>query len=171
MRRIFSCLFTSFLAIAISACGFALRGNENLSTNLTSLQLILDQPSSDFSRLLRSSLESSGVSIDLVDSLSSADPESQIPILMVSDEQVVSRPVTVNARARAAQYELRMSIRVALGKQSSYIIEPESLVVQRIYFEDIENISGNREEVEIISAEMQRELVVQLMRRLDAAEI
>ena len=64
-----------------------------------------------------------------------------------------------------------MSITIALGQSTGYIIEPESLVVQRIYFEDIENISGNREEVEIISAEMRRELVNQLMRRLEAVEI
>jgi LPS-assembly lipoprotein len=89
---------------------------------------------------------------------------------MVSDEQVVSRPVSINARSRAAQYELRMSITIAMGNTAGYLIEPESLIVQRIYFEDIENISGNREEVEIISAEMRRELVLQLLRRLESLE-
>ncbi len=64
-----------------------------------------------------------------------------------------------------------MSITISLGQSASYVIEPESLVVQRIYFEDIENKTGNREEVEIISAEMRRELVNQLMRRLEATEI
>lgn len=171
MKKILFGILVSLAALSLSACGFALRGNENIATELTSLQLNLEQPSSDFSRLLRSSLESAGVSIKLIDSIGTAESQSDTALLVVTNEQVVSRPVTVNARARASQYELRMSVTIALGQSSSYVIEPESLVVQRIYFEDIENISGNREEVEIISAEMRRELVVQLMRRLEAVEI
>lgn len=111
------------------------------------------------------------MTISLVEDVGAAESESNIALLLITNEQVVSRPVTVNARARAAQYELRMSITIALGQSTGYVIEPEALVVQRIYFEDIENISGNREEVEIISAEMRRELVNQLMRRLEAVEI
>lgn len=170
MKRLLLSLTLIFAALNLSACGFALRGNENFATGLTSLHLSLEQPNSEFSRLLRDSLESAGVTINLIDSIGTAEAESGIAILQLTNEDVISRPVTVNARARAAQYELRMSITLALGQNASYLIEPESLVVQRIYFEDIENISGNREEVEIISAEMRRELVVQLMRRLEAVE-
>lgn len=161
-------LLLSLSLMFFAGCGFALRGNENIDTELDSIQLILQQPNSEFSRLLKQSLAAAGVSVALIDSPSQASPGELV--LSVSDEQVVSRPVTVNARARASQYELRMSVTIAMGRNASYIIEPEPLVVQRIYFEDIENITGNREEVEIISAEMRRELVNQLMRRFDAAE-
>jgi outer membrane lipopolysaccharide assembly protein LptE/RlpB len=47
-------------------------------------------------------------------------------------------------------------------------LEPETLFVERTYFQDVENISGNQEEAEIISAEMRRELINQMMRRLAA---
>jgi LPS-assembly lipoprotein len=171
MRNLLFSLVISTCALSLSGCGFALRGNENFTAQLTSLQLSLEQPSSEFSRLLRSNLEAAGVTINLIESIGPAESESDIALLVITNEQVVSRPVTVNARARAAQYELRMSITIALGQGASYFIEPESLVVQRIYFEDIENITGNREEVEIISTEMRRELVNQLMRRLEATEI
>jgi outer membrane lipopolysaccharide assembly protein LptE/RlpB len=76
----------------------------------------------------------------------------------------------VNPRARAAQYEMRLSINIALGNAERYLISPETLMVERIYFEDIANIAGTQEEVEIITAEMRRELVNQLMRRLEAVE-
>lgn len=160
-------LFLGLSALVLSSCGFALRGNETASSNLSSIQLILQQPSSELSGLLRQNLESAGVAVELADSPQDSKPD--VAMLSVTDEQVVSRPVTVNPRARAAQYELRMSVTIALGKNASYLIEPEPLVVQRIYFEDIENITGNREEVEIISAEMRRELINQLMRRIAAA--
>ena len=91
-------------------------------------------------------------------------------LLLVSNERIVSRPITVNPRARAAQYEMRLSINIALGSAEEYLIFPETLMVERIYFEDIANIAGTQEEVEIITAEMRRELVNQLMRRLEAVE-
>jgi len=65
---------------------------------------------------------------------------------------------------------MRLSINIALGSAEEYLIFPETLMVERIYFEDIANIAGTQEEVEIITAEMRRELVNQLMRRLEAIE-
>ncbi|MFK7864737.1 MAG: LPS assembly lipoprotein LptE [Pseudohongiellaceae bacterium] len=159
--------FLCLCALFISGCGFALRGNESIGNELGNMQLILQQPNSEISRLIRQNLEASGTSVALIDSPNQASPG--VLVLSVSEEQVVSRPVTVNARARASQYELRMSVTIAMGKDARYLIEPEPLVVQRIYFEDIENITGNREEVAIISAEMRRELVNQLIRRINAA--
>ena len=159
--------FYILIMLALSSCGYSLRGSYSLTANIQSIQLNVEESNSEFSRLLQRSLESAGVSVNLVES----EFSESSPVLMVSNEQVVSRPVSINARSRAAQYELRMSITIAIGNSAGYLIEPESLIVQRIYFEDIENISGNREEVEIISTEMRRELVLQLMRRLESLEI
>ncbi len=155
------------LSVSLLSCGYSLRGSENLSSDIPILQLELQQPNGEFSRLLRRSLESAGVAIELIESNAALDR----PLLRVSNEQVISRPVTVNARSRAAQYELQLTIGIAMGVNGEYLIPPETLLQQRIYFEDIENISGNREEVEIISAEMRRDLVAQLMRRLESVEM
>ena len=65
---------------------------------------------------------------------------------------------------------MRLSITIVLGQSNQLLIEPETLFIDRTYFEDIENIAGNREEVEIIAQEMRRELVNQVMRRLEAVE-
>ena len=123
------------------------------------------QPASELSRLILRSLESSGVDVQLLDSVE-ADTEQLT--LIVSGEQIISRPITVNPRARAAQHELRLEMEIALGRDKQYLISPETLFVERVYFEDIENISGNQEEVEIITSEMRRELGNQLIRRLSA---
>ena len=117
--------------------------------------------------MLRRSLEVADVSVEAV---LPENLDSELPVLAISNEQVVSRPVTVNPRARVAQYELRLSINVVLARADELLINPETLFVERIYFEDIENISGNQEEIELITAEMRRELVNQLMRRLEAVE-
>lgn len=171
MRLICQRLSLLFLSLSLIACGFSLRGSDILNARYDALQLSLSQPNSEFSRLLRRSLEVADVSTELVTgSTESEILSSSTPVLAVGDEQVSSRPVTVNPRARAAQYEMRLSITIALGQSNQMLIEPETLTVDRTYFEDIENIAGNREEVEIIAAEMRRELVNQVMRRLEAVD-
>ena len=147
-----------------------MRGNELINSRFSELQLNLSQPNSEFSRMLRRSLDAAEVSTELVDSLEELDLTSPVAVLAIGDEQISNRPVTVNARARAAQYEMRLSVTIALGQANEMLIEPETLFVDRTYFEDIENLAGNREEVEIIAAEMRRELVNQLMRRLESAD-
>ena len=165
MITVYRLLILSCVSVILSSCGFSLRGSDVLSSKLQVIQLDMEQPNSEFSRLLRRSLEVADVSIEAV-----ALTNSDSPVLLVSNERIVSRPITVNPRARAAQYEMRLSINIALGNAERYLISPETLMVERIYFEDIANIAGTQEEVEIITAEMRRELVNQLMRRLEAVE-
>ena len=165
MITVYRLLILSCVSVILSSCGFSLRGSDVLSSKFQVIQLDMEQPNSEFSRLLRRSLEVADVSIEAV-----ALTNSDSPVLLVSNERIVSRPITVNPRARAAQYEMRLSINIALGSAEEYLIFPETLMVERIYFEDIANIAGTQEEVEIITAEMRRELVNQLMRRLEAVE-
>ncbi len=127
-------LVISTCVLSLSACGFDIRDNEKFTAHLTSLQLRREQPHSELSMLLRSNLEAAGVTISLVEDVGAAESESNIALLLITNEQVVSRPVTVNARARAAQYELRMSITISLAKSTGYVFEPEAFLVQRIYF-------------------------------------
>ena len=165
MITVYRLLILSCISVILSSCGFSLRGSDVLSSKFQVIQLDMEQPNSEFSRLLRRSLEVADVSIEAV-----ALTNSDSPVLLVSNERIVSRPITVNPRARAAQYEMRLSINIALGNAERYLISPETLMVERIYFEDVANIAGTQEEVEIITAEMRRELVNQLMRRLEAVE-
>ncbi|MDA0687845.1 MAG: LPS assembly lipoprotein LptE [Proteobacteria bacterium] len=150
------------LVLVLGSCGFALRGSDAVAANFRVLALNLEQPNSDLARLLESSLESAGVD-------TSPALGTSVPTLSLGSEQVISRPVTVNPRARAAQYEIRLSVPVSLVSGGDFLIPRQDLMVERRHFEDIANIAGNREEVEIITAEMRRDLVNQLMRRLQAA--
>lgn len=149
-------------SLILSGCGYSLRGSESLGASLPNLQLNLQNPNSEFSRLLRRSLDTAGVN------LNEADPNSGPPQLSVSDLRIQNQPVSVNPAARAAQYEIRLSIDIQLLDGEQELIPRETLTVERSYFEDIENIAGNQEEVEIITSEMRRELLNLLIRRLQA---
>ena len=152
--------------IALNQCGFTLRSNEVISSRFNSIQLNLQPPNSELSRLLRRRLDISGVETQL---LTTNSPNFNQPVLVISDEQMTNRPVTFNPRARTAQQEIRLSITILFEQGEQMLIKPETLFVERTYFEDVENIAGNQEEVVIISAEMRGELVNQIMRRLEAA--
>ncbi len=155
------------LVLASTACGFSLRGSEQLASRYSELQYLTLQPNSEFSRLLRRSLESAGIELDVISDTDATDPGRLV--LAVSDEQLARRPVSVNPRARAAQYEMRLSVDILLARGETELIPLQAISVERSYFEDIENIAGTQEEVAIITDEMRLELVNQLLRRLQAA--
>lgn len=168
MKRTTIFLFLLIFFSSSLGCGFALRGGDAISSRFTILELDLTQPNSETSRLLRQRLSVSDVSTKYVSGSDENSLSSQLPRLIIRNEQVTSRPVTINPRARAAQYEMRISITISLEQSRQMLIQTETLSVDRTYFEDIENITGNREEVEIIATEMRRELVNQIIRRLEA---
>jgi len=155
------------LTSLLSSCGFTLRSSDVISSSYSSLTLNLQQPNSEFAQQLRRSLVNSNVSLLDPGEEQTADG---IPVLSVSAEQINIRPVTVNPLARAAQYEIRLSATVGLVLGEENLIGPENLFVQRVYLEDTENISGNLEEAEVIQSEMRRDLVNQVLRRMEAAE-
>ena len=160
-------LFVFLLLIGLTSCGYSLRGNELIDTNFEALKLNLAQPNSEFSRILRRNLAGMGVRIDDENDIAKTGQVTPT-ILTVSAEQITNRPVTINPRARAAQYEMRLSIIIELQEGDKTRIEPEALFVEQTYFEDIENIAGNKDEVQIITTEMRRNLVTQLIRRLES---
>ncbi len=162
MRNTALRLLILVLALSVQACGFALRGNDAIVSSFENLKLELAQPQSELSALLLRSLRAAGVSM-------SSQQLKTAPTLKVSNEQISTRPVSINPRARASQVELRFSVNIALTVDGKPKIPDETLTVVRTYFQDIENIAGNQEEAQIIANELRQELINQLMRRLESA--
>lgn len=160
-KKIQTLVLLTMLSTLVS-CGFSLRSSENFSAQLPTLGLNLQQGQSEFSQLLSDALQNAGVTV------TSSEPQL---LLSISDEQLNSRPITVDPSARAAQYELNLSINIQLTQGDEFILAPQTLSVTKSYFQDIENLSGAQEEVEIISNEMRSELVNQLMRRLQSISL
>ena len=158
-------LILPILLLMLSNCGFSLRGSDVLSANFSELQFYSEQTNSELARLLRRSLDGADVEITAI---TLKDADSNLAVLGITNEQLTSRPITTNPRARAAQVELRLSVDMAILVNEKNLLGPETLFVERSYFQDIENINGNQEEAEIIATEMRRELVNQIMRRLAA---
>ena len=152
----------------LTSCGYSLRTNQLIEGSLDTIHLTFSQPNSEFSRILRRNLELADVQV--INSIESHQANSNLTHeLLIGGEEISTRPITINSRARAAQYEMRLSIELTLRVNETFLIESEALFVDRIYFEDIENITGNQEEIRIITSEMRQNLVSQVMRRLESA--
>ena len=152
----------------LTSCGYSLRTNQLIEGSLDTIHLTLSQPNSELSRILRRNLELADVKV--INSIESQQAHSNLTHeLSIGGEEISTRPITINSRARAAQYEMRLSIEITLRVNKTFLIESEALFVDRIYFEDIENITGNQEEIRIITSEMRQNLVSQVMRRLESA--
>lgn len=160
-------LFVSSLVLlaAFSSCNFTLKGNTSLAAKFPEMAVLLQQPNSELSRELLRALSQAGINVTEVSATTST---AELPILSVSAESLSNRPVTVNPRARAAQYDLQLSVTINLLASGELLLDAQTLVAESIYFESIATIAGNLEEVETIQSEMRKQLVSQLLRRLEA---
>lgn len=152
------------LGALVMGCGFALRGSGAVSSGIPALALNLQQPTADLSRALLRELSIAQVQIQSL----AGDTPADLPVLSVSAEAFTSRPVTVNPRARAAQYTLTLAVTISVQRQNEVLLEPEDLVSERLFYESLETITGNLDELRTLQDDMRRELAQQVIRRLAA---
>lgn len=156
-------LSVTLLLLLLGGCGFTLRGSVNLPEALQTLQVESPVPNSEIvrevSRMLRNN------SVTLAD-----EAAANVWRLGIGAEQVSERVLSVNANARAGEYELTMTVPVQL-QRGSETLGPETLSVARVYLADPENAVAKSEEAELIRDEMRRELAQQVLRRLQALEL
>lgn len=153
-----------FLALSLlcllPACGFALRGSAPAAALAGTVQLLPADPPSALTGTVREVLQTSGIAVQL---------HAGQWLLQVGPETVVSRPGSVNSRARAAQYDVEMSVEIALRQGERTAFGPLRIATQRSYYEDLSTIAGSSEEVTLLQQEMRQELAQQVLRRLRAA--
>ena len=85
---------------------------------------------------------------------------------MVGNEQSSERVLSVNSNARAGEYELTMSVPVQLRRGGAVVMGPETLSIEKVYLADPNSAVAKAEERELMEGEMRRELVNQILRRL-----
>src|SRR5690606_6429525 len=91
--------------------------------------------------------------------------------LGLGQEQSSERVLSVNANARAGEYELTMQVPFQLRQDAAPIMGPETLALSRVYLADPENAVAKNEEAALIRDEMRLGLAFQILRRLQASEL
>ena len=158
LRLIFVLLTLTSL---LGACGFALRGTggTSLPESWKKMHLVTNNPNGELSREVNSTF--SAYDIVWVE-----DEEANYSI-SIGSERFRQRNLSINAQARASEFELTMStvfsVRDAQGKK---VIEPSEATVVKQMENDPSNVVGKAEEVRILKTEMRTELVQQILRRV-----
>jgi LPS-assembly lipoprotein len=158
---------SSALALALScallaACGFTLRGTQQLPFATIALSFPPNSPlGTELARNIRT-----GTNTQIV-----IDPTKAAAVFELIGETRDRQVLTLNAQGRAIEYSLRDRLRFRLrDAQGREVIEPTELLAQRdISFNDSQRLSKESEET-LLYRDMQTDLVQQLLRRIAAAK-
>ena len=148
--------------ISLSGCGFELRGWD-LETSIESVH-VTSKPRVRLAGELRQALSQAGVRIE-------PRPSAAEMIVELLEERRGRRTVAVTGSARAAEYEVTISVRFAIRSGARVLREPVWLDASRVFVVDRDNIAGTAGEQALIEAELANDLVGQIMRALNAAAV
>ena len=150
------------LCLALSACGFQLRGDAQLPEGTERTWLDVRDRTSHFARELTLMLEANGVEV-----LSGrADDAAR---LRVHDERMRRDALTISGQARVREFVLVFDVDFELlDADGEILIARETLRLTRDYsFDEQEILAATREE-EFLREDLRRAMASQLLRRLEA---
>ncbi|GAB5414224.1 MAG: hypothetical protein Cons2KO_18270 [Congregibacter sp.] len=164
LRRDFSVrhLILALVVLAISGCGFQLRGTGGgsaLPEAWKSMHLIADNANSELTRIVEASFSANGV-VWL--------PRGEAAyILRLGNEQFSQRNLSVNAEARAAEFDLQMRADfIVMDRDGQVLMERTTGAVNKQMENDPQNVVGKAEEIRVLRGELRFELAQQIFRRI-----
>ncbi|HBX56622.1 LPS assembly lipoprotein LptE [Pseudomonas sp. UBA2684] len=144
------------LATLLSACGFQLRGTGDVQFALKELDVSARNAYGETVKLVTQVLENNDVRVF------PGAPYS----LVLSNEQETQRTASYTSSARSAEYELTTTLDYEIRGAKNLLLTSNQLEVQNFYVQDGNNLIGSDQEAVQLRNEMRRDLVQQLVQRL-----
>ena len=145
------------LAVLLSACGFQLRGTGTNQLTITELDVSARNAYGDTVRQLRQVLENSGVKVT-----------TNAPYkLVLTNEKDSQRAASYAGNGASAEYELTTVLNYQIQGQNHLPLLNDKLEVHKIYLQDGNNITGSGQEAALARKEMRRDLIQQMIARLE----
>jgi len=156
-------LLTVVLVLALSACGFHLRGAMSLPDNLDPVKVVSTDRYSPLAETLAGALTRAGAQ--------PATPETENPaVLELLAEKWGDTPVSVDERGRAQEFSLRYAVVFELRNGDGTLLVPrQNVELSRDYISVPDASIGTEGERDILVRELQREMAASVLRRIDAA--
>ena len=156
-------LIILLVSMSLGACGFHLRGANDIDLGLSEIYIVVSDNYGDLHRMLNGAFTQAGVTVV-------ASPSDLAYNLSVSGERHTRRAVATTQTISVSEYELRLEVGIELTNLSGEEIFPMStLGTERIYTFDRASLVGSIAEEKLLLAEMRADLVNQIMRRVDAS--
>ena len=144
------------LATLLSACGFQLRGSGDVQFALKELDVSARNAYGKTVSDVRDVLQNNGVKVY---------PGAPYN-LVLSNEKEDRRAASFTSSASTAEYELNKTLEYEIRGSKNLLLLSDKLEAQSVYSQDGNNLIGNDQEAEQIRQEMNRELIQQLVLRL-----
>ncbi len=155
------------LCLVLGACGFQLRGTQELAPELSRLNV---SAPIEIRRSLRRSLVNMGVQVA---GLGESLPEAYS--LRVVNDKADSRTVSFDANVDSAEIEFRREVVFELqSPEGVVVLGPVRIDVERIYVHDRDRLLGETGERDILNQEMEDEAsqrIIRQLRRLSSEQI
>jgi outer membrane lipopolysaccharide assembly protein LptE/RlpB len=148
----------------LTGCGFSLKTENIMYENFPTLMITAGAANNSADVLIK---KLKGLNIQTADF--NKDLESSLPWLKLGEESFQSYPITVNSSARAAQYELELGFDINLSLNENELIPLERFTVSRDFLENVQNINGSQDEINLMLDEMRNDLSSVVIRRLEGA--
>ena len=144
------------ILLGVAGCGFQLRGTD--SGGLESLNIIGAAAAPLTARSFRQALKDRDIQI--------VPAGAGVVSVHILDERSHRRSVATTDVFDAAEYELRLELDVSISRGESFLLEDATLISQRVYAVDSNNLSASYEEQALLLSEMRVNLAEQLIRRI-----
>ncbi len=151
-------LLTLSLALALSACGFQLRGTGSFEFHLKELRFSSDDRLAPLAKELQERLQAQGVTLT----------DSAGYRLHLGRENQSQRTVSFTAGTRSSEQMLTSAVDYEIRSGELPALVKGQAEVQRALSFNQNHVSASSEEARMLREEMRNELVMQLMLRLQA---
>ena len=157
-------VFALLVALLLSACGFQLREQIVLPGALQRLSLEFADPLTPLRRDLAAALERAGAQIV-------APGTAGAGVLRVPVDVTVTEPLTVSDAARVQEYIVRHRVELEVLDAAGKVLLPRATIeLTRDYSFDETQALGAAAEDELLRKELQREMVQQILRRIETLD-
>ncbi len=150
----------ALLALLLAACGFQLRGTVSLPFDT----LYLPNATSGIALDLKRNIQS-GTATRVVD-----DAKGAQALLQFTEETRTKDILSLNAAGRVREFRLiyRVAFRVGDGKGGNFLPASTVVLTRDVTYDDADVLAKEAEE-QLLFAEMQADMVQQIMRRIATA--
>jgi LPS-assembly lipoprotein len=150
------------LTLATAGCGFQLRQQLSLPPSLASLRVETADPYSPLQRNLEQALRRAGATL--------SETAGESAVLRVFSSRMDRLPLSVGDTGRVQEYLLRYEVEFELVAAASQSVLPrQKITLERDYTFDTAQALGTPGEEELVKAELERDMVQAILRRIDAA--
>ncbi|MCE0723499.1 LPS assembly lipoprotein LptE [Legionella resiliens] len=154
------CLIPLLLLLLLSACGFHLRGMDNVPGWLNNVAIISENDDKQFVSILQSRLEGSNVEVN-------PDPSRARYWLIVNEVNLQQQIISVGASTNPRQYTLTLTVVFVLKTRAGQVINaPGRISISRELILNNNRILGSKDEESILIGEMKQDAVTQIIYRL-----